>query len=389
MGYTQLIAPNINVGSPPGYCLGLATQVFFGGQGGYDTATEACNASPTLNGSREMPDVAVPVWFSWWGTLYDGDIPDTRDWGHVCVWIPSEGRFISSPGKWTDGFGHQWFNSLEDIERWFGCTYRGFSLDIMPNGTVAAWNGDSAPAPVSLAGHQRQANPDGANRRAEPTSKSENIDPALDGGVIGDFNGWIHGEDPYGNGNDVWFRGALSGNWFYSGAFTDAGTHDLEDLNPVPAVQEPAAEVPAAPETPSTDSATIEPQTTQEATKEPALTDTTTPAIAARQNMTADEWKALIAKVDAGNDPEEVAKYDLVSKEFWNYAGERVIKTFFMSFSGGLVTSGAIAVTVPGASNVLTQIGWGFILSTSVVSSLYSLGVALSGFKNIVTLKKK
>lgn len=49
--------------------------------------------------------------------------------------------------------------------------------------------------------------------------------------AIATFDGWIHGEAV--SGNDVWFRGASSGLWSWSGGFTDTGTHDLADLNPV------------------------------------------------------------------------------------------------------------------------------------------------------------
>lgn len=382
MSWVQLIAPDTSASAPPGYCLGMATQVFFGAAWGYETATEAWEASPTKNGSREMPPVAVPCHFQWIGDLGYG----VFDYGHIVVWIPGQG-FLSSPSLDVCArgqAGQQWFGSIDEIERTFGCTYRGYTLDIMPNGTVAAWNGDTPPV-TSLTGTQRQANPDGANRRSGPSSQSEAIEPPLLGGEVGNFIGWIHGEDPYGNGNDVWFQG-ISGNYFYSGAFTDSGTHDLADLNPAPAptpVEPEVAPVPAEP-TP------VEPEQPIEPTKETPVADevTTPPAGSARQNITKEQWDAIIAKADAGNDSEEVAKYDLVSKEFWNYAGERVIKTFFMSFSGMLVTAGAVAVTVPGVTNVLTEIGWQYIVTSSVVSALYSLGVALSGFKNIITFKK-
>jgi len=142
MGYVQIRNPDTSVGEAPGWCLGMATKVFFGAQGGYGCATDAWNASPSKNGSREMPPVAVPVWFSWWGNI-DGTY---KDWGHVVVWIPGRG-FLSSPGRWTDPYGQQWFGSLEEIERWFGCQYVGFTLDIMPNGEVAAITNDPTPTP--------------------------------------------------------------------------------------------------------------------------------------------------------------------------------------------------------------------------------------------------
>lgn len=144
MGYQQLIAPNWGVTAPPGYCLGLATSVFFGGQGGYEWATQAWDASPTKNTSRDMPDVAVPVWFQWYGSI-NGTY---QDWGHVVVWNPSNGKFLSSPGRWSDGVGQQWFNSIDEIERWFGARYYGFTLDIMPNGSVAAVTDGPSPAPA-------------------------------------------------------------------------------------------------------------------------------------------------------------------------------------------------------------------------------------------------
>jgi hypothetical protein len=84
------------------------------------------------------------------------------------------------------------------------------------------------PAP-SLLGNQRQAGEGGANRRAAPTTESELLEPNLEPNEVGNFVNFAHGQDPYGNGNDVWFQG-VSGNWFYSGAFTDAGTHDLNDV---------------------------------------------------------------------------------------------------------------------------------------------------------------
>lgn len=85
------------------------------------------------------------------------------------------------------------------------------------------------PPSPSLLGNQRQAGEGGANRRAAPSTESELLEPNLEPNEVGNFVNFTHGQDPYGNGNDVWFQG-VSGNWFYSGAFTDAGTHDLNDI---------------------------------------------------------------------------------------------------------------------------------------------------------------
>lgn len=86
------------------------------------------------------------------------------------------------------------------------------------------------PAPFLL-GNQRQAGEGGANRRAAPTTESELLEPNLEPNEVGNFVNFCHGQDPYGNGNDVWFQG-ISGNWFYSGAFTDASIHDLNEVAP-------------------------------------------------------------------------------------------------------------------------------------------------------------
>ena len=106
------------------------------------------------------------------------------------------------------------------------------------------------PAPV-LTATQRVAGPEGANRRSAPSSQSELLEPHLEAGTVGNFVNFAHGEDPYGLGNDVWFQG-VSGNWFYSGAFTSQATDGLVDVTvytpapvvPAPVVPEPAPVVP-------------------------------------------------------------------------------------------------------------------------------------------------
>jgi hypothetical protein len=83
--------------------------------------------------------------------------------------------------------------------------------------------------PASIAGNQRKVGPNGANGRVEANT-SQPPTQTLAPGTIADFNGWINGETV--EGNSVWFRGAHSGDWFWSGGFEDTGTHDLADLNP-------------------------------------------------------------------------------------------------------------------------------------------------------------
>ena len=81
---------------------------------------------------------------------------------------------------------------------------------------------------VPAAGNQRTVGPNSANGRGDPSTAGP-VTQTLAANTVADFDGWITGEDV--DGNTVWFRGAISGDFFWSGGFTDKGTHDLTDLN--------------------------------------------------------------------------------------------------------------------------------------------------------------
>jgi hypothetical protein len=84
------------------------------------------------------------------------------------------------------------------------------------------------PAAVVLAPHQRVADKQ-TIRRAGPSTSSAIKQPALEEGTVGDFDGWIRGEMV--DGVNIWYRGALSGDWFWSGALSPKTTTGLKDLN--------------------------------------------------------------------------------------------------------------------------------------------------------------
>ena len=86
--------------------------------------------------------------------------------------------------------------------------------------------------PAGLAAHQRLVvGTDGINGRSAPNTSAP-VMQILTYGVVGNFDGWIYGEDPYGDGNNVWFRGAYNGRWFWSGGFAGgADTTGLTNLN--------------------------------------------------------------------------------------------------------------------------------------------------------------
>ena len=92
------------------------------------------------------------------------------------------------------------------------------------------------PVTPTLSASQRQAGAAGVFRRAEPTTQSERLEGDLEPNEIGNFVGWIRGENV--GGNDVWFQG-ISGNWFWSGAFTSQSVDGLADLNQTVPVVEP------------------------------------------------------------------------------------------------------------------------------------------------------
>lgn len=134
------------------------------------------------------------------------------------------------PGTVADFNG--WINgeSVEGNKVWFRGAHSGdffWSGGFTDKGTHDLENLN----PVTVNPDQRQAGPNGANGRAEPNTSGP-VTGTLAPGAVGTFDGWINGESV--EGNKVWFRGKSSGNFYWSGGFTDKGTHDLEDLNDDP-----------------------------------------------------------------------------------------------------------------------------------------------------------
>ncbi len=219
-----------------------------------------------------------------------------------------------------------------------------------------------APAPP-LAGNQRQAGSDGANRRAEPTTESPILEPHLEGGEIGNFVAWIHGQDPYGAGNDVWFQG-VSGNWFYSGAFTDAGTHDLADAN------QPALVIPE-PETTPVVQEPIKPKPENIEHKEkPVATPSATPTSPEELKAALDRQTALVSAVKPA-DLGSIITNNKARKIVWAVYG--IAGLFIIGIMGGLTAAQWIAPE------------W-FIFSTGVYTAI-SPAFASLAMANIDTKK--
>lgn len=115
------------------------------------------------------------------------------------------------------------------VEVFGHATTDGFWQFFNPNRVVGGGGGGGGSA--DIAAGQRTAGPNGARRRSDPSSQSAEAGEALTPGTIGNFTGWIRGENV--EGNPVWYQGT-SGNWFWSGGFVEgANGTGLTDLNPV------------------------------------------------------------------------------------------------------------------------------------------------------------
>ena len=92
--------------------------------------------------------------------------------------------------------------------------------------------GTEAAAPAAVGSNVRVVRHP-VRRRLEPTSASKNVTPKplLSAGTVGNFVGFIRGEQVTLNGitTNIWFKG-ISGNYFWAGNFTSQSTDGLQDL---------------------------------------------------------------------------------------------------------------------------------------------------------------
>ncbi len=116
----QLVQPNLSVIGYPDFCLAYVGEVF--GLASENTPDAWLGwLSTQFKHTGPIPNLSVPVWFSWTGTI--GGV--TQNWGHVAVSTPS--------GVYTNplsGSGHKVFPSVPALEQAYGVKYVGWSEDI-------------------------------------------------------------------------------------------------------------------------------------------------------------------------------------------------------------------------------------------------------------------
>lgn len=133
--------------------------------------------------------------------------------GNFTAW--TRGESVEGNNVWFKGISDRWF--------WSG----GFEGGANTNGLPEV---GGAPAPAPAATNQRKVVAHSvANGRSAPRPGGK-FKQSLAAGTVADFNGWTRGEAV--EGNNVWYRGAYSGDWFWSGGFEGgANTNGLPEVS--------------------------------------------------------------------------------------------------------------------------------------------------------------
>lgn len=141
MSWKSIVDVNLDTKSNPGMCLAFAEDAV-GAPHWYGVAREAWDNASDKHADTNLPDAVVAVFWSWVGDLGEGPL----DYGHVCINVPGRGLF-SSPKRWSDGYGSAWYGSIDEVSRWLGASYLGWTTDLAGL-QLAAWSDDVAPEPT-------------------------------------------------------------------------------------------------------------------------------------------------------------------------------------------------------------------------------------------------
>lgn len=240
---TQIVQPDLGIKGAAGYCLSVAEDVGHTPHA-YDYALEAWNSSSSSNHPNEQPpsDVCVVVYWSYY------DKNDNVWYGHVAWNIPGSGVYTS---PFNISYGSEWYPSIQAMTDRINKISEAQSVYLGWSESLAGVKLVDITQSVPAASNQRQViNSSGVNGRSAPNTDASVIKGYEKGDIL-DFKGYVVGQDPYGNGNTIWFVGAYSDTYWYSGAFSDSSTNGLTNLTPAiptePATPTPSDPVPAQP----------------------------------------------------------------------------------------------------------------------------------------------
>lgn len=117
----QLTVLNPNHFGKPYYCLAYAYS-FLGAKPKYECAYDSWKYNSDKNYGYDYPkDVAVPLYFSWYGTI-DGEY---KNWGHCAV--SYNNKIYSGPRVIHKDEGREIFNTIAEVEKAYGAKYLGYS----------------------------------------------------------------------------------------------------------------------------------------------------------------------------------------------------------------------------------------------------------------------
>ena len=121
MANKQLTVLNPNHFGKPYYCLAYAYS-FLGAKSKYGCAYDSWKYNSDKNYGYDYPkDVAVPLYFSWYGTI-DGEY---KNWGHCAV--SYNNKIYSGPRVIHKDEGREIFNTIAEVEKAYGAKYLGYS----------------------------------------------------------------------------------------------------------------------------------------------------------------------------------------------------------------------------------------------------------------------
>ena len=162
--------------------------------------------------------------------------------------IPAVGDILIYNSSWGGGFGHvevvlsadkKGFTAIgqrqSETNRSATAVYRTWAQAV---GGLIGWLSFNGFTTNNLQPNQRVVGANGVHLR-DKASTAGSYDKARDGepGEVLTFKGFVRGEIV--SANNIWFVGAFSGVYCWSGAFTDPSTAGLPDITPQPPVVTP------------------------------------------------------------------------------------------------------------------------------------------------------